>query len=165
MDEKEANVKAILEKFVPGPGEEDATGDPEKDFGQLQYKELSAELASEYKAICEKLEALEKIRKTVRLEILRLMGKGRLFNRDGWGFFVNPQSRTTIDWEKFARDLIGSKEVEELLSTREAFKATLKNSLERDKDPYDLSRPKYVNFTVAQELEVRKVAEDTKPEF
>lgn len=106
-------VEAILDKF----------GNAE-DVGNLEYKELCPELLAEYERVCARLNALTDIKAMLRANILSAAkDQPGTYARGEWVAVLKSKSgRVDIDWEEWAADVVGEKEVKELFAIRDQVK-------------------------------------------
>lgn len=112
---------------APAPVAPDAV----EDLGPLEYRELCEELLAEYKRVCERADALVKIRATLRGEILRLAGDERgIIQRGGYAVTLKERAgQVKFDWKGYVLDQMGLdaiKEIDELLRAAKSGKAVVK---------------------------------------
>jgi hypothetical protein len=114
----EERIKNVLTHFEanepPGP----------ESIGNLEYKELCPELLAEYKAVAEKVDALEKIKAMLRASILELTkgAPGTQVHGKYALTLVPRKGQVKIEWESWAREEVGAAAVDALLKCRDSVK-------------------------------------------
>jgi hypothetical protein len=111
----EERIGQVLDHFSP-PGPESVTA--------LEAKEMSEELLSEYKLVCDRFDALEKIKASLRATILDLTkGEPGTQLHGNYMLTLKPRAgQVKIDWEGWAREEVGVAAVDALLKCRESVK-------------------------------------------
>ena len=140
LDPHKEHVEQIIDKMskplvnIPGP----------EDLGELEYKELNEELLAEYAAVSEKLDGLDKVKKSLRAEIIKLIGDAESAQRGSYVVFVKPESRASIDWEAVVRDELGEPALTDFLDRKKMVKAGKMTD-------------KYVTLTESKRVDVKRV--------